>query len=320
VAAPTVLSNAKDVRDLRIVGSAVFYQSGTKIFRVGKDGKGQTEVFSSPDLIRAFVDKTALLTIESTANANNATLRVIKATSADDAAFPDFTPPPPDPAAAPPADPKAPAPLAGTTAAANFNATGAQVFASNDDSFFLLADTDNGDTFVHVDKDAVTQDTIAATANIISHPQLVGTDIWYVQDQQRIFKVGIDDGDAKEIFGIGYATCNLAVNDTSAFCSVGSAVESRNLKGGDPMTVVDAKTSKTPVRFGAALAHGTTLYVSSDGPDPNLKNVIVALQSASTPADEKLVACGRGDVTNITVDDTSVAWTELDGGVFIAPR
>jgi hypothetical protein len=332
VAAPTTLSDAKDVRSVRVVGSAIFFQAGTTVFRVGADGKGLTTVFSSPNLVRSFVDRSALLAIESTDGATTATLRVIKASNADDAnaTVPDFTQPAPDPTVPDPAapdpaapDPAAPPALPGTTVATDFEAAGTTIFESDADSFYLLADTAGGEALVQLNKDAPAPQTVTTVTAVLSHPQLLGTDIWYVQDQQRVFKVGIDDGTPKEIFGIGYASCDLAVNESSAFCSVGTAVERRDLTGGNPATLVDAKSSKTSTRFGALFAHDTTLYVPSDVPDPNVKNVIVALSAsatAATPADEKLVACGRGVVTNLAIGDTSVVWSEEDGGLFLAPR
>jgi hypothetical protein len=324
VTAPTTLSTDKDIHDVRLVGSAVFYQTGTKIMRVGKDGSNPTLVFTSPDLVRAFIDNNVLVTLESTAENQNATLRVVNANNTDkpDATFPEF-PLTADPAATPGGtDPAAPPALPGTTTATNFNAAGTQVFGSDDASIYVLADTNNGDTLVKITKaNPGAQATITNGANVIGHPQLTGDAIWYVRDQQRIFKVGLDAGATPtEMFGIGYATCELAVSDNAAYCALGTTVERRDLQGGNPTTIVDGKSSKTSVPFGALVARDSTLFLPSEGPDPAVKNVITQVQSSASPAEQKFVACGRSLVTNVAVDGTSVVWSEDSGGVYLAPR
>ena len=318
LAAPVTVSDAKDIRNVQLVGSAVFFQSGTTVFRVGKDGNGLTPVFTVPTLVRSFVDGTTLLSVESKDDGTpGATLRVITATTTGngEGSFPDFTQPPADPNA----DPGAAPALPGTTAPTDLDAAGIDVFASDAAFFYLLSDGADADTLLQMPKETVQPQPVVALPNVLTHPQLHGTDLWYVQDGERVFKVTIDDGPPKEVFGIGYAPCGLAVDDTAAYCSVGTAVERRDLDGAHPTTLVDAKSSKTSAAFGSLLVRGSTLFVPSAAPDPNLKNVIVALSSAA-PVTQKLVACGRGVVTKLSADATSVAWTEDGGGVFIAPR
>ncbi|MBX3224810.1 MAG: hypothetical protein KF795_30120 [Labilithrix sp.] len=320
---PTALADAKDARDVRIAGTAVFYQAGAKVFRVLKDGTAKKELYTSPDLVRTYVDKTAMVLIESTPDGPEATLRVIKAIKpadkdgqpAPEPAFPDF------PTAADGATP-------GVTAATDFNAAGTRVFASDESSFYLLADTGAGDTIFKVSKDNPNNRTaLAQSANVITNPQIASSAVWYVRDQQRIFKValadeenGIEQGEPTEVFGIGYASCSLAVNETAAFCSVGSAVERRDLTGANPKTILDAQQSKTQALFGATIARDGTLFVRSAAPDEKVKHVIRALKPSGDSADESFVACGRGTVTDLAVDGTSVAWTEEGAGVFLAPR
>src|SRR5262249_26085101 len=147
--------------------------------------------------------------------------------------------------------------------------------------------------------------------------------VWYVRDQQHVYKVAVGDGQDKtpaEVFGVESATCELAVSDSGVYCSVGTAVEKRDLKGANPVTILDAKSAKMSGRFGALFTHDSTLYMPSDAPDPSVKNVIVALQPSATPASQKFVACGRGLVTAVALDASSVVWTEQAGGVFLAPR
>ena len=316
---PTTLSDAKDARDVNLAGAAVFFQSGPKVYRVFKDGTVKTEVFTSSSLVRAFVDATTMILVETTGDAPEATIRVIKAI------FPEAKDGEPAP---PAAFPVFPADGQGVATATNFNAAGTYVFASDETSFYLLADTGAGDAIVEVKKDdPATRTTLAQSPNVITNPQIASGAVWYVRDQQRIFKValadeenGIPRGEPTEVFGIGYASCRLAVNELAAFCSVGTAVERRDLTGGSPTTILDAQKSITTARFGATLAHDGTLYVRSEAPDEKVKHVIRAIEPAPGSAQEKLVACGRGMVTSLAVDGASVVWTEEHGGVFVAPR
>ncbi|MBX3210805.1 MAG: hypothetical protein KF850_02095 [Labilithrix sp.] len=320
---PTTLADATDARDVRIAGSAVYYQAGAKVFRVLKDGTKKKELYTSPNLVRSYVDKTAMVLIETTPESTEATIRVVQAIVPEDKdgqpapepAFPDF------PTAADGA-------LPGVTAATDFNAAGTRVFASDEKSFYLLADTGDGDTIFQVKKkNPNVRTALAQSANVITNPQIASGAVWYVRDQQRIFKValgdeenGIEQGEPTEVFGIGYASCSLAVNERAAFCSVGSAVERRDLTGANPTTILDAQQSKTQALFGATIARDGALFVRSAAPDEKVKHVIRALESSGDAVEESFVACGRGMVTDLAVDGTSVVWTEEGAGVFLAPR
>jgi hypothetical protein len=348
--AATQLSDAKDARDIRVAGKAVFFRTGNAVMRVLKDGTGKKEVFNSPDLNRVYVDKDALITIESTDADPNATIRVIKATNGAAAgegtpALPggaDKNPPAggganPAPTATTAEFPEFPAPEAkqgeenpfaklGTTTATNFNAAGTHVFASDDTSFFIVADTANGPTILQVSKDnPATQTTIVTlTDKVIDSPQLASAAIWYVRDNNRVFKValadkenGVEQGEPTEVFGISYASCSLAVGEKAAYCSVGTALERRDLTGANPQTVLDAQKSKSQAPFGKAMNEGGSIFVRSAEPDPKVKHVI---RVVSATADEKLLACGRNLVTDLAVDATHAVWTEEATGVFIAPR
>jgi hypothetical protein len=330
VAPAQSLSDIVDAKDVRIAGKAVFFTSGAKVFRVMKDlGKGATEVFTSPDLVRSYVDRTAMITIEASAVApDTTTLRVVKAAGAEDPKLGGDKP------AAPPlpADfPNFPAPvkdgiaLLGTTATTNYNAAGTHVFASDEKSFYLLADTAAGDAIVMVSKDnPAVRTTIATSTNVITHPQIASGAVWYVRDQQRIFKVALatedtPQGEPVEVFGVSYSNVNLAVNDSNAFITAGNTVERRDLTGGNPTMIFDAQKGKTAARLGATIMNAGALYVRSEQPDEKVKHVIREIKPSATSAEEKFVACGRGLVTGVDVDGTHVVWTE-QSGVFIAPR
>jgi len=332
--AATPIADSKDARDVFLAGKAVFFRTGNSVMRVLKDGTAKKEVFKSPDLARVYVDKTALVTIESTAGNPNATIRVIKANNLPAAPkegaapapapeFPEFPAP-----ITTPAPPEGENPFAklGTTTATNFNAAGTHVFASDDKFLFLLADTDNGPTILQVSKDnPATQTTIATiTDKVVDSPQLASGAVWYVRDNNRVFKVALANeenetpqGEPIEVFGISYASCSLAVGEQAAYCSVGSALERRDLMGGNPQTVLDAQKSKTQALFGKAMNAGGSIFVRSAQPDPVVKHVI---RVVSPTAEEKLLACGRNLVTDLAADGTHAVWTEEGTGVFIAPR
>ncbi len=321
--APAATSLAEGIaKDVRIAGSAVFYQSGTKVLRVLLDGSNKGEIYTSPDLVSSYVDADALLAVETTGNDPNATLRVIKANA---------------PAVAPGKDPVAAAfpefavaaPGAGTMAATAFNSAGTRAFASDATSFYVLADTAAGDAIVKVSKaDPNTQTTLVAGDNVVlTNPQITNNALWYVREAQRIFKVELGDeatgiavGQPKEVFGISYANCSLAVNESATCCSMGSGLERRDLKGGNPMTILDLQKSKTQARFGATVSAQGSLYVRSEAPDALVKHVILAITTGTDVADEKLVACGRGAVTDLAVGASRVVWTEETGGVYSAAR
>jgi hypothetical protein len=317
VAPPTQLKEVGDARDVLLVGGAVFFTSGSSVLRVGKDGKDEKVVFTSENLVHAYVDKTAMIVLEATVDAPDATtLRVISA-SPDGATsdVPEF-PVPQDGAEL------------GTTARTNFNAAGTQVFASDDTGFYLLADTADGSALVKVNKaDPTTQTTLATSANVVTNPQISGGALWYVRDAQRVFKVvlpddanGVAQGDPTEVFGVTYSSVNLAVNDTGVFFTAGTTLERRDLTGGSPATIFDAQQSKAPAPLGAAVARDGALFVPSNAPNAEVKNVIRSLKPGAGPAEEKFIACGRELVTSLQVDATSVVWAEQEKGVFIAPR
>jgi hypothetical protein len=316
-----MLADAKDAKDVRFAGKAIFFQSGSTVQRVLKDGTGKKTVYSSPNLVRAYDDATSMILVEAASDTPDATIRVVKATSGADAEFPEF---PEINEGAGGVTPIGGDPNVVTT----FNAAGTRVFASDELFFFLLADTNAGDTVLKLRKDVpAVQQQLVTGANVINSPQIVGTELWYVRDQNQVFKVtlpgpngGEQLGQPAEVFGLNDASCSLAVDATAAYCSVGSGIQRRDLTGANPTTILDEAKSKAQARFGAALGFDGAIYVRSEAPDAKVKHVIRAIKPNTGGADEKLVACGRGLVTDLAVDSEVVVWTEHDAGVFIAAR
>jgi hypothetical protein len=116
---------------------------------------------------------------------------------------------------------------------------------------------------------------------------------------------------------VTHSSCNLAVNETAAYCSYGKSIEKRDLVGGNPTMFLDQAKSKTTADFGALSNYQGALIIRSSIPDEKTKHVIRAVNPNS---DEKLVACGRTMVTDLSVDATHVAWIEQNVGVFLAAR
>lgn len=326
VAAPTSLSDAKDASDIHVAGTAVFFQSGTSVNQVLKAGGAKAApIFTSPNLVRSYVDKQTLLTVEQTgADDPTATLRTFAATQATDDNG--------DPTGVDPAFPTFPVNVdgddpGGTTAATNFNAAGTVIFGSDDDNIYLQADDGNGNSeIVQVNRTDLTQTVLVNSDKVISSPQIASSAIWYVLDNQRVFMITLatdDDpttGTPTEMFGQGNAQCNLAVTNLNAYCSIGTEIDSRDLTGASPKTLLTEQQSKvTGAGFGAAMANNGTLFVRDNSADPNVQHVIRALTTGDSPT-ETFLACNRGQVTGIAVDSDSVVWTENGAGVFVTKR
>ena len=202
-----------------------------------------------------------------------------------------------------------PADAALTTTPASWSAGGTYVFASDATSFYVLADvTNQGDTIYKISKADPNQMTQLANLDqsSLGDPQLSGTDIWFTRDQKRVYKVTqtVDPADptgatttasdATEIFGIGYANCNLAVGGTHTFCSTGKALEQRDLTGGNLETVLDAQKMSSPTLLGAAQFGTDTVFVRSlpSSATDALKNGIHAIKGTD---DKILVVRARED-------------------------
>jgi len=326
----TALSDVKDAKDAHLAGKAVFFTSGPKVLRVTKDGKATKEIYTSTDLVRSYVDATSLIVLEAAADApDTTTIRVIKANPADVTPNADPAAPAIVPSKDFPEFPAAKDGALGTTTTTNFNAAGTRIFASDETSFYVLADTAAGTTIVRFKKDTLAQTNIVTTTNAIKNPQVASNAVWYVRDEQRVFKVAInvtDDngnvtdavGEPTEVFGVSYSNVNLAVNDSAAFITTGEAIERRDLTGANPTTIFDAQKSKVSARLGMSTINGGALYVGSEQADAKVKHVIREVKLGAT-GDERLIACGRSLIGGMAVDAANVVWTE-ESGVFIAPR
>jgi hypothetical protein len=314
VTAPTALSTVDlNATDVRIVGGVVIYRDGARVVALDPTTSARRELYTSPDLVHSFADDAVLVTIESP-NPPDAVLRIRQATGAT------------------PADPtKLGADL--TVTPDSWSAGGTTVFGSDATSLYVLADvTNQGDTIYKVSKADPTVMTALTQLDAASlgDPQLAGSDVWFVRDQKRVYRITqtVDatdpldlvttPGPASEIFGIGYADCKLAVGGSHAFCSTGTALEQRSLTGGDLQTVFDAKKVASPTLLGSALFGADTVFVRSlpSGPADALKNGIHAIKGT----DDRLVACGRDMINAFAADSTSVVWAEQGKGVFRAPR
>ena len=327
VSAATAIStsetNATDV--CLLLGGDVVYRDAQKVYRA-KAKAARAEVYTSPDLLHAFADDSVLVTIESP-NPPDAILKVMPVAGT-------ITPVP-----QPPSDTKGGIGTAGALSVtpAGWSAGGTHVFASDATSLYILADVTNvGDTIYQVNKANPNQMTVLAQLQAtLSDPQLAGTDVWFVRDQKRVYKVAITAvadpllekgaGVASppvEVFGLGYADCKLAVGGMHAFCSTGTALEQRDLSGANLLTVLDSQKGATPSVLGAAVYGNDTVFVRTlpSSATDLLKNGIRTVKTGGAAPEDKLLACGREAITAIAVDATSVVWAEKGKGVFSAPR
>ncbi len=312
----TVDKNAADIR--LVLGSAV-YRDGNTVVKV--DGRGlRTQLYASPDLLRSFADEDIIATIESP-DPPNAVLKVMPA----------------GPTTGPSGLETAP-PIVVTPA--NWNAGGTSVFASDATSLYILADVQTkGDTIYKLNK--ANPNVMTVLANLenasLGNAQLVGSDVWFVREQKRVYKIsgaaeagkGNPNNDPtgglasppSEVFGIEYGDCKLAVGGGHTFCSTGKVLEQRDLKGANIQTVLDPQKGAMKSLLGDTLYGGNTVFVRSlpAGTNDALKNGIRAVSTSGT-ATEKFVACGRETITSFDADSGIVAWTEKGKGVFTAPR
>lgn len=310
--AATALSTTDtNATDVRLIPGFIIYRNDLKVIRIDTKGGSRTELYASPDLVHSFADQDVLATIESP-NQPDAVLKVM----------------PVGPTTG--ANPKDNAAL--TVTPANWLAGGTTIFASDATTLYVLADvTNQGDTIYRVSKadpNHMTRLALLEGASL-GEAQLAGTDVWFVREQKRVYKVTqtVDPADPTgaltaepptEVFGIGYADCKLAVGGSHAFCSTGNALEQRDLTGANLQTVFDGQKGAAPSLLGAAIYGMDTVFVRSlpSSPSDALKNGIRAVKGT----DEKLVACGREAIDSFAVDSASVVWAEKGKGVFSAPR
>jgi hypothetical protein len=307
VPAAVSIATDADATDLFLVADRVYFRAGTTLFEADTKGGARATAYASPSLVAAFVDADVIVALESQ-TPPNAELRVVPRTGAtgNEPAY-----------------------------ATGWDVGATTIFASDATSFYVLVNGANADTFYAVPKATPALATpVAIVEGVVSYPQLGGGAIWYVRDNQRVYKVDPSGSDpnlppglpgqataAVEVFGSAMQ-CALAIGASHAFCSTGPSLEQRDLAGGSPKTILDVQASKARSLLGRPIAVGDTLFVrpqSAVANDP-LKNVIRAVRSTATGADEKLVACGRERIVDVAADAKSVAWTEPGRGVFAAQR
>ena len=307
--------------DVHLIPGAIIYRNDIKVIRIDTaTGGARSEAYVSPDLVHSYADADVIVTIESP-NPPDAVVKVMPVGASTAMA--------PTAPAGGKLDPNGVL----TATPPGWSAGGTTVFASDATSFYVLADVDNqGDTIYKVSKADPNQ--MQQLANLdqstLGSPQLAGTDVWFTRDQKRVYKVAqtVDTNDpsgatltpseATEIFGIGYANCNLAVGGTHTYCSTGKALEQRDLTGGDLQTVLDAQKMADPTVLGAALFGSDTVFVRSlpSSATDALKNGIHAIKGTN----DTLLACGREKINDVAADATTVVWAEQGKGVFSAPR
>lgn len=305
------ISTEANAGDLRITDGAIFYRAGAKVMRAAIDGSGQVAIYESEKMLRSFVGGGFVVTIEDPTPPN----AVLKVTSLEDPAN---------------ADPLKPA---GTVEiATNFNAGGSYVIGADAEAFYLVGDEAEGEVIYKVAKAAPALRPLVTVKEGISSAQIAAGGLWYVRDRSRVFTIPLAtldpnnpnqkvQGEPREVFGSMATTCALAVGQDAAFCSVGAAVERRDLSGANPKTLFELTKSKVAAPFGGPTWFDGTLYVRTGIPDATQGHAIRALKAVNGTVEEKIVACGRtAGIGDIALDKDIVAWTQPDKGVFMAPR
>jgi hypothetical protein len=303
VADPKQISAVPEAGDLRITGGAIFYRAGTKVMRAAIDGTGETPIYEAEKLVRSFVGNGRVVTIE---DPNNDTA-VVKVTTLE--------------------EPKTTVEIPTT-----FNAGGSYFIGGDAEAVYLVGDEEQGEVIYEIATGATALQPLVTVVDGISSAQLASDGLWYVRDRSRVFKIPakVADpnnpeqkvrGDIREVFGSTATACALAVGADAAFCSVGAAVERRDLTGANPKTLFEATKSKVAAPFGGPTWFDGTLYVRTGTPDATHGHAIRALAAANGTVEEKIIACGRtASIGDLVVDKAVVAWTQPDKGVFITPR
>lgn len=319
VPAAKALGTATDPADVHFAQGNIVYRDARKVYRIKADGTGNGEIYTNENLIRSYADDTSLVAIEETPADPAAVIKImpIGETTGSDG------------------KPVATLPV---TLTPGWNAAGTFVFASDAQYLYFLADVPNlGDTIYKVAKQGLAMTVLAQLNAPLTDPLLSGTDVWFVRDARRVYKVAqtavaipgeeppVKDGtqpqQAQEIFSMGYADCRLAVGGDKTYCSTGAALETRDLKGANMATVLDGTKAKAPFTLGPAMYTDTLLLrtLPSTATDP-LKHGIRAVKVDGASATEKTIACGREPIGAFAASASFVVWAEKGKGLFSAPR
>jgi hypothetical protein len=283
--APASIATDAEATDVRVVGDTIYFRVGTKLVRVGRDGAGRKDVYTSENLIRTFVSGKTFVAVESP-DPPNAVLR-IGDIGAEPGALDEIN--------------------------TDLVAAGFVVFGADDASVYAVADNAGGDSIYKVGKEnAGGVEVVTETGGVVTDPQLAGGALWYVKDQKEIYKLPLAGGEPALLATVE-AGCNLAVGTAHLFCSSGGTVEQRDLSGANPTKLFDTETSKVKLGFGPGVATADSMILRSSGEGP-LKSVLRSVASGSA---ERVIACGRDPIGALSVDGQAVAWTEAGKGVFL---
>ena len=287
IAEPTSIASDLDASDLGITADAIYFRSGTKLVRVGKDGSGRTEIYTSKDLVRAYTDGTTLVIVESP-NPPNAVVRVRPITR--------------------PAE-------GGAQVGTNLIAAGTRFFGGSGDGVYAIGETATGDTVYRVARqDADNLDTVSETKAVVADPQIVGDQLWFVKDQTQVMKLALATPEAEPaLVATVEGGCGLAVGATKFFCTRAGAVEERGLGGGSPKKLFDAATSKIPAPYASGVASGE-VFVGQSAGEGALKGVVRSIVAGT----ENVVACGRDAIRGVVTDGSIAVWVEPSKGIFTA--
>lgn len=104
-----------------------------------------------------------------------------------------------------------------------------------------------------------------------------------------------------------------------AYCTDGKVLVRRDLKGASATTIFDTTKSAATAGFGTPFVAGDAIWMK---PDAVNKGVIRAVKPSENTAEEKVSACGRGEILSVAVDATSVVWSENGDakGIWIVAR
>ncbi len=305
VPAAKMLATDGNAADVQLVNGMIWFRTDTSIVTMAKDGSARATKYTSPALLRTYVDATSMLHVESP----NPPEAVLVRTTLDGQVL--------------------------TRQATNFIAAGARVFGDDGEYDYLVAEVENGvgDTVFRLSKTTQALEPLAnfgeGDENAISSAQLAYPNVWFVRGQKRAYEVvqtpqtdgngdivGFAPQPATEIFASSADACRLGVANGAAYCSNGTALVKRDLKGANPTTVLDETMSAVKAAIGAPRVSGDALALE---PDASARTVIRLIGATGK---ESILACGRDGIGEVAVDNDSVVWAEsgANKGLYLAPR
>lgn len=310
--APVSIALDDKVQDLAVVGENVYFRTSSGVSRMDKKGSGRAQIVNNENLAHAYADTAGLLLVQATPDGNgNLTVQLVR-TDLDGK-------------------------VQTTTAAPGFEPYDTRVFAADASDYYITTATTNGDALYRLGKQLPQLTQIAnfgvALEDKISSPQLAGSAVWLVRGKTRVYNVAIEPTDPnvpklpegaggvtepKEVFGTGETECKLAVGQF-AYCTDGKILVRRDLKGAAATTIFDTTKSAATAGFGTPFVAGDAIWMK---PDTMNKGVIRAVKPSQDTAEEKVTACGRGEILSVAVDASAVVWSENGDakGIWIVSR